>query len=136
MIRFKSKVKVEFYDTDAMGVVWHGNYVRFLEKARCDFLNFVGYDYYQMGKDGFMYPIIKLDFKYIRPAYFKDEIEIMVTLVEYESCLKFDYVLTNAKTGVKLAIASTSQACVKMGSSNLEFQTPKSMQDIFKGFIK
>ncbi|MBS9782797.1 MAG: acyl-CoA thioesterase [Arcobacter sp.] len=136
MIEFKTNMKVEFYDTDAMGIVWHGHYVKFLERARCDFLDFVGYDYYKMGQDGYMFPIIKLDLKYIKPARFKDEIQIQVNLLEFESCLKFKYILTNAKTGEKLATASSSQACVKIGNTKLEFQTPKHMQEIFKKVIK
>ena len=33
-----SEITVEFYDLDPMNVVWHGNYVKYLEKARCDLL--------------------------------------------------------------------------------------------------
>lgn len=136
MISFTTRLRVEFYDTDAMGVVWHGNYVQFLERARCDLLDFIGYNYYQMGKDGYTYPVTKLDLKYIKPAHFQDEIEVITTLVEFESFLKFKYLLKNAKTGEKLATATTSQATVKVGSSTLDFETPKVLQDAFKKAIK
>ena len=39
------KTQVEFYDLDPMNVVWHGNYVKYLEAARCDFLAKVGCTY-------------------------------------------------------------------------------------------
>lgn len=32
------KIKVPFYDLDPMNIVWHGNYVKYMEEARCDFL--------------------------------------------------------------------------------------------------
>lgn len=136
MFKFSTKIRVEFYDTDALGVVWHGNYINFLERARCDFLDFVGYDYYQMGKDGFTYPIIKLDIKYIKPAYFKDELEVEVILVEFESFFRLNYIIKNAKTSVKIATASTSQAAVKVGNKTLEFETPLQFQKAFRRILK
>lgn len=44
-MKFKSDtiIKVEFYDLDPMDVVWHGNYVKYLEVARCDMLSKLGY---------------------------------------------------------------------------------------------
>lgn len=129
-------MRVEFYDTDALGVVWHGNYINFLERARCDFLDFVGYDYYKMAQDGFMYPIIKVDVKYIKPARFKDMLEIEVILVEFESFFKLKYVIKNALTHEKIATASTSQAAVKAGCESLEFETPKPFQEAFKKALK
>ncbi|MFW5625494.1 MAG: acyl-CoA thioesterase [Campylobacter hyointestinalis] len=60
------KTKVEFYDVDSMNVVWHGNYVKFIEKARCEFLQDLGYDYEMMNPEGFAYPVAKMDFKFIK----------------------------------------------------------------------
>ena len=40
--------KVEFYDLDPMNVVWHGNYIKYLEAARCDMLSKIGYTYDDM----------------------------------------------------------------------------------------
>ena len=40
--------KAEFYDIDSMGVMWHGNYVKCTESARCRFLDEVGFDYNAM----------------------------------------------------------------------------------------
>ena len=38
-------IKVEFYDCDPMGIVWHGNYARFLEVARCRLLDAIEFSY-------------------------------------------------------------------------------------------
>lgn len=59
--------KAEFYDIDSMGVMWHGNYVKCVEVARCRFLDEVGFDYNAMRKNGFAMPIIKMEFKFIAP---------------------------------------------------------------------
>ena len=42
-IETQYKLKVEFYDLDPMNVVWHGNYLKYLEAARCDMLEKIGY---------------------------------------------------------------------------------------------
>ena len=62
-------IKAQFFDVDSMDVVWHGNYVKYLETARCELLSKIGYDYKKMKMDGFAYPIVKLDIKYIKPIF-------------------------------------------------------------------
>lgn len=42
------ETEVPFFDVDAMHIVWHGNYVKYLETARCAFLSSIGYDYNEM----------------------------------------------------------------------------------------
>ena len=41
----KTKIKVPFYDLDPMNIVWHGNYVKYMEEARCDFFRKINYTY-------------------------------------------------------------------------------------------
>ena len=47
-----------FHDCDAMQVVWHGNYFKYLEIARCALLQRFDYDYPQMHASGYMWPIL------------------------------------------------------------------------------
>ena len=46
--------KINYYETDKMGVVHHSNYIRFLEEARCRLLEEEGYPYRQIEEDGLM----------------------------------------------------------------------------------
>ena len=43
MVEAEVVVKAQFYDLDPMGVVWHGHYARFMEQARCELLDKIGY---------------------------------------------------------------------------------------------
>ena len=124
----KFNFKVELYDTDAMGVVWHGNYVRFCELGRCAFLRELNYTYNDMKNDGYAYPIVKMDFKFIKPAFFDDELNIEVELVEFESLLKFKYKITNQK-GEVLCKARTSQAAVKIANQETCFYLPECLTE-------
>ena len=66
LFKTEMKLTVQFYDLDPMNVVWHGNYLKYLESARCDLLKKIGYDYDNMRADGVVYPIAKMDLKYIK----------------------------------------------------------------------
>ncbi|MDO4879587.1 MAG: acyl-CoA thioesterase [Neisseria sp.] len=123
------ETEVPFFDVDAMHIVWHGNYVKYLETARCDFLASIGYDYNEMGRQGYSWPIVQMSLKYIRPARFGQKIRIEMAVVEIESCLRIDYTVYDALTGEKLTRASTTQAAVSLADGLMQFQTPQSWLD-------
>ena len=110
-------IQVPFFDVDPMRIVWHGNYVKYLEVARCAFLDSIGYGYDEMGRRGFSWPIVKMDLQTIR---------INMAISEIDSCLRIDYTLSDEKTGEKLTRASTTQAAVSLETGEIQFQTPES----------
>lgn len=119
-------IQVPFFDVDPMRIVWHGNYVKYLEVARCAFLDSIGYSYDEMGRRGFSWPIVKMDLKYIRPARFGQTIRIDMAISEIDTCLRIDYTLSDEQTGEKLTRASTTQAAVSLETGEIQFQTPES----------
>lgn len=123
-LSFCTQHKVEFFDVDSMNVMWHGNYVKIIESARCYFLENIGYDYKKMKEDGYVFPIVKMNFKYISPACFGDFLEVKTTLVDYDIFLEFSYELTQAKTQKKVALASTHQVAVKINDLSTQLAMP------------
>ena len=121
-------IKAQFFDVDSMDVVWHGNYVKYLETARCELLSKIGYDYKKMKMDGFAYPIVKLDIKYIKPIFFGDEIEIETILT------KFHYIIKNPSTKAKLSEANTSQVAVDMRTMQTCFFLPEEIKNAIKRY--
>lgn len=124
--RHSHEIEVPFFDVDPMHIVWHGNYVKYLEVARCAFLSSIAYDYNEMGRQGFSWPIVQMNFKYIKPAVFGQKIRVDLAVVEIDSCLRIDYVISDAQSGIKLTKASTTQAAVSLETGELQFQTPPS----------
>lgn len=106
MSEFKYNFRVEFYDVDSMNVVWHGHYVKFLEAARCAFLRDVGFEYMDFRDIGVVLPVIKMEFKFIKPLFFGDECEVRVGLSEHETTLKLNYEIY--KDNTLIAKASTA----------------------------
>lgn len=128
-----STFKVAFFDVDSMEVMWHGNYVKYLEMARCELLDKLGYNYIAMKKDGFAFPIVKLDVKYVRPAFFNDVIKVTTTLSECETFLKFHYLIENEK-GEKLSEANTAQAVIEMKSLQTCFEMPDALKKAIEAY--
>lgn len=127
--RYRFETEVPFFDVDAMNIVWHGHYVKYLEMARCAFLSFIGYDYTEMARQGYSWPVVQLNVKYVRPARFGQKIRVDVAVVEYESCLKIRYTVADADSGTKLTQAETTQVAVPLSGSEMLFQTPESWRN-------
>ena len=106
--------KVEFYDVDSMKVAWHGNYVKYMEVARCALLTKIKYDYFAMEESGYAWPVVDMHIKYLRPMVFMQKIRAEVTLEEYEFCLKLSYKFYDAESGELLTKAESMQMAVDM----------------------
>ena len=91
--------KINYYETDKMGITHHSNYVRFMEEARIDFLDQIGMSYRKWEEDGIASPVIGIECEYKRPTTFGDELRIHVAIVEYQRLrLSVSYTMINTKT--------------------------------------
>lgn len=123
-IEARTTIQPEFYDLDPMNVVWHGNYVRYLEVARCVLLQRIGYTYQDMQRSGYAWPIVDLRLRYYRPLRFAQKFDVQVAIVEWENRLKMTYLLTDRATGARLARGHTVQVAVDLESEEMLWETP------------
>lgn len=87
--------KVQYYETDRMGVVHHSNYIRWMEEARIDFLAQIGWDYKTLEEMGIISPVTAIECKYKTSAAFSDLISIAVHIEEFKGVrLKLRYEMT------------------------------------------
>lgn len=104
--------KVQYYETDKMGIVHHSNYVRWMEEARVNFLEEIGCGYDKLEEMGVISPVIAVSCQYKRPCYFADEVEITVSLKEYTG-IKFVYAYEMRNlTRDTVCAAATSEHCI------------------------
>ena len=136
MISAEAIAKIQFYDVDAMQVVWHGNYARFLELARCALLEKIGYSYPEMARSGYFWPIVDMRIKYVRPVRMAQQIRLTATLLEYENRLRIDYRIVDAASGDLLSKAQTTQLAVAVGTGQLEFNSPNELVDKVRVLLK
>lgn len=87
--------KIQYYETDKMQITHHSNYVRFMEEARVDYLEQIGYSYQRMERDGLISPVVSVVLQFKKPTTFSDEIQIVVSVDEVTSTrLEIGYVMT------------------------------------------
>jgi acyl-CoA thioester hydrolase len=118
------ELNVPFFDLDPMNIVWHGNYAKYLEVARCALLDRIGYNYLQMQASGYAWPVIDLHVRYVGSAKFEQRIKVRARLVEWENRLKIEYLITDAASGKTLTRASTTQVAVDLSNGEMCFVSP------------
>jgi acyl-CoA thioester hydrolase len=118
------EIQVQFYDLDPMQIVWHGNYVKYLEVARCALLDSIGYNYEQMKESGYAWPIIEMNLRYAAPAKFAQRLKLRAEIAEYENRLRIEYMISDAQTGQRLNRAYTTQVAVDIANGEMCFVSP------------
>lgn len=127
----EKKFKVEFYDVDSMDIVYHGNYVKFLEVGRCALLDEIGYNYLNMREDGYSFPVVDLRIKYVKSLHFNEVAAIRSSITEFENCLKIKYVIMNSK-GETVTKAETTQMTVRQSDGESLFVCPSQFVNLVK----
>lgn len=101
--------RVLYYETDKMAVVHHSNYVRWLEEARIDFLEQVGFPYDQMEKDGIISPVLSVSCQYKYAVRFGDTVCIKLKMEDFNgSKYRISYKVTDKETGDIRLIAESA----------------------------
>ena len=123
-LKSETLIKIPFYDVDQMRCAWHGNYIKYFERARCDLLDKVGYGYAEMERSGYSWPIIDVRVKYVKPALFDHTIRVCAELVEYEHCIKIKYVIRAVETDERLTKGYSVQVAVDIKSGEMCYTSP------------
>lgn len=113
-----------FHDLDPMDVVWHGNYLRYFEQARCALLQQIDYDYPQMRASGFAWPIVDIRVKYVRPLRYGQSVIVRATFAEWEHRLKIVYEARDAASGQRLTRGYSIQVAVDMATQEMLYVSP------------
>lgn len=117
-------MEVPFFDVDSLNIVWHGNYCKYFEVARCELLHKIGYDYTVMRETGYAFPIVEIKAKYILPLVFQQRIRIRAELLEWEHRLKCQYEICDAQSGIVHTRGTSIQAAVALGDQHLQLVCP------------
>ncbi len=125
LITARCAKQAQFFDIDPMNVVWHGNYTRFFEEARCALLDMIDYNYQQMIDSGYMWPIVDLRVKYVRPIVLYQKFIVEAVLTEYENRLKIEYRILDEITDEVLTKAHSIQVAVKASNHEMQYESPE-----------
>ena len=128
MHQIERDIVIPFFDLDPMQVVWHGHYVKYLELARCDLLQQIGYDYQQMFDSGYAWPVVDMRIQYVKPLRMGQVIRVQARLSDWEYRLKINYVISDANSGERLTKGYTTQVAVDLASEELCLESPQALR--------
>lgn len=114
MIPFSLPLRVYHEDTDASGVVYHANYLRYFERARSEWVRTMGLDQERMMREqGLAFTVASMNIQFLRPARLGDELVATVEVLQRKRVsLMFRQLLK--RHSVTLATAEVRVACVSM----------------------
>lgn len=127
--------KINYYETDKMGIVHHSNYIRFLEEARCAFMKEIGMPYSAFEQNGIMIPVLGVNCSYKYPVSFDDTLEIHLDIVEFNGVrMKVEYILKD-KSSENLVLTAETKHCFT--DKNLKpISLKKLYPDLYENFNK
>lgn len=88
---------VKYYETDKMGITHHSNYIRWMEEARMDYLERLGFSMKKLEDDGIVSPVVSVYSRYKKPTTFSEDISVDVRITEFKGVkLKLSYIMKNS----------------------------------------
>lgn len=118
--------KVQYYETDKMGIVHHSNYIRWMEEARIDFLDQLGWNFKTMEDEGILSPVIGVESKYRCSTMFGDVISIEVKVAECNGIrLKLSYIMRRGDVVVNEGVSDHCFLNEKGQVVNMKKEKPK-----------
>ena len=108
-----TKIRVIYADTDAMGIVYHTNYIKWFEIGRAELLRELGSPYAQIELSGYNLPLTEVSCHYLYPARY-DQIVVIETEIVYlrRASVKFNYVIRDEKQERVLVEGESVHACI------------------------
>lgn len=104
--------KVQYYETDKMGVTHNSNYLRWMEEARCAFLDCIGWSYKKFEDMGITSPVVFVSCEYKSPTTYDDEFQVNFEIEKITSSRLMAYYEIVNKTSGKLAAIGRTTTCM------------------------
>lgn len=135
MISVETKVRVRYGETDQMGYVYYGNYALYYEVGRVELLRELGTSYKNLEDQGIMLPVMDLSVKYLRPAFYDDELTICTQVRTMPRArITFNYQTKNVD-GVVLNEGETTLVFVEK-STMRPVRIPEILENTFSPYFK
>ncbi|MDZ4729173.1 MAG: thioesterase family protein [Xanthomonadales bacterium] len=121
-------LKIPFHDMDPTGVVWHGRYFKYFERAREALMEQLDYSYPEMRSSGYVFPVVDAQVRYVRPLRLGQSYRITAVLKEWELRVVVQYTIVDA-AGEDCTRGKTVQVAVTAKDWSLQLGCPMELQD-------
>lgn len=106
--------EVKYYECDRMGITHHSNYVRFMEEARVDYLDQLGYGFDRIEAEGVVSPVLSITCNYKHATTFKDVVEVEVDITDVQD-LRFEFTYTMRVAGKIVCVGQSTHCFMEKG---------------------
>jgi acyl-CoA thioester hydrolase len=108
MFTSKTEITVRYAETDKMGIVHHSNYPIWYEAGRTDFIKKLGMSYSSLEERGIMLPLIELKCKFLKSAYYEDELVVKTSIKSLSyTRISFYYEVFRKSSGEMISTGET-----------------------------
>ncbi len=115
MDEIKYRHRVQYYETDKMGIVHHSNYIRWFEEARVDFFEQVGYRFQAIEESGLVSPVLSVNCNYRKMTFFGEDVYIKPLITSFNGVkLHVRYEVTGVSDGVLRADGESTHCFLNM----------------------
>ena len=126
--------RIYYEDTDAAGMVYYANYLRFLERGRTEFLRELGHSQQQLMQQGVAFAVRSVTAEYLKPAKLDDEITV-VTAIESLGRAQVIFAQTILRGEDTLLDAKIRVACIDPQRGK-PMAMPRAIYEQFKSLIQ
>ncbi len=121
---------VPFHDLDPMGVVWHGNYLKYFEHAREALFDQNQVNLFEVYRDtAYAFPIVRSEIKHIHPLRYRDEITCIARLTDANRMLVVEFEIRLTETNELCTRGKTKQVAVRYPDMTLEQAIPAHIRE-------
>lgn len=116
---FSLPIRVYIEDTDAGGIVYYVNYLKYFERARTEYMRALGFNKSALLGDGTLFVVADVAAKYARPAALDDALEVTAsvedvgaaTIIFHQAVRRHDELLVDGRVTIALVSAETGRPC-------------------------
>ncbi len=107
------EIRIYYEDTDAAGVVYHANYIKYLERARTEFFRRHGFMVAKLADEGFVFPVVRIEMDFKAPALHDDLLTVETDPVRVGgSSFTLNQKILRKRDNKTLADAFVTLACI------------------------
>lgn len=124
------EIAIRFSEVDSLAIVWHGHYAKYFEDGREAFGRKYGLGYLDVYNNGYVTPLVELNFEYKRSLHYNDRAIVTVNYVESKAAkIIFECHINNAKTKELIATCKSTQVFLDKANGELCLTNPDFYED-------
>ena len=114
-LNHKTEVQVRFSEVDSLGIVWHGNYIKFFEDGREAFGKFYGLSYIDVYKNKFATPLVNFNVDYKKTVKYGDSVIVETTFINSPAAkIIFNYKIYRVSDNELVALGESTQVFINL----------------------